>query len=316
MSLRNALLGLHVGALAFGLSGIFAELAATTPMAIVSGRALFAVLALGLFLAVLGRPLRIACRHLPWLVLGGLLLAAHWLTFFESVRVAGIAIATLGFASFPAFTVMLEVLLGERPRPLEYLMVVAVTAGLLLVAPALDPGDDATQGLIWGILCGLLFALLSLLGRALSRRIDPIRAALGQNLVALACSLPFASATLQTLAAPQWLWLALLGVFCTAIAHSLLVSSLRVVKARSAALIFALEPVYGIGFAWLLFNQAPTLGMLAGGSLIIVAVCLSALRGGAEQLPKTAWKAGLNLSRGGRCGRDRGPGRSDRAPAA
>ncbi|SDG53868.1 DMT family transporter [Pseudomonas seleniipraecipitans] len=288
MSPRNALLGLHVGALAFGLSGIFGELAGTTPMAIVSGRAVFAVFALGLFLAVLGRPLRVACRHLPWLVLGGLLLAAHWLTFFESVRVAGVAIATLGFASFPAFTVVLEVLLGERPRPLEYLMVIVVSIGLLLVAPALDLGDGATQGLILGILSGLLFALLSLLGRALSRRIDPIQVALGQNLVALACSLPFASATLQTLTVPQWLWLALLGVFCTGIAHSLLVASLRVVKARNAAVIFALEPVYGISFAWLLFSQTPTLGMLAGGSLIIAAVSLNALLGSANQLPKTA----------------------------
>lgn len=289
MSLRNALLGLHLGALAFGLSGIFGELAATSPVAIVSGRALFAVLALSLFLIVLGRPLRIAARHLSWLSLAGMLLGAHWLTFFESVRVSGVAIATLGFASFPAFTVLLEVLLlGERPRPIEYLMVVVVSAGLLMVTPALDPGDGATQGLMWGILSGLLFALLSLLGRAISNHVDPIQAALGQNLVALGCSLPFAGATLQTLAAPQWLWLALLGVFCTGVAHSLLVASLRVVKARSAALIFALEPVYGISFAWLLLSQAPTLGMLTGGSLIIAAVCLNAFFAGSNQLPKTA----------------------------
>ncbi|UCJ15214.1 DMT family transporter [Pseudomonas sp. MM211] len=288
MNTRNALLGLHLGALAFGLSGIFGELANTTPIAIVSGRALFAVLALGLFLLALGRPLRIAARHLAWLGLGGLLLGAHWLTFFESVRVSGVAIATLGFASFPAFTVLLEVLLGERPRPGEYLMVALVSVGLLMVAPALDTSDSNTQGLLWGVMSGLLFALLSLLGRAIASHVDPIQAALGQNLVALACSLPFAGATLQGLAAPQWFWLALLGVFCTGLAHSLLVASLRVVKARSAALIFALEPVYGISFAWLLFSQTPTPGMLAGGSLIIVAVCMSAAQAGSGPVPKAA----------------------------
>ncbi|TBU73431.1 EamA family transporter [Pseudomonas daroniae] len=289
MTTRKALLGLHLGALAFGLSGIFGELANTSPIAIVSGRALFAVLALGLFLVVLGKPLRIAGRQLPWLVLGGLLLGAHWLTFFESVQVSGVAIATLGFASFPAFTVLLEILLlGERPRPGEYLMVALVSIGLLMVAPALDPSDDNTQGLLWAILSGLLFALLSLLGRLVASRVDPIQAALGQNLVALACSLPFAGATLQSLAAPQWLWLALLGVFCTGVAHSLLVASLRVVKARSAALIFALEPVYGISFAWLLFSQAPSLGMLAGGGLIILAVCMSAVQADSSHAPKVA----------------------------
>ncbi len=74
----------------------------------------------------------------------------------------------------------------------------------------------------------------------------------------------------------SWLWLAMLGVFCTGLAHSLFVSSLRVLKARSVAVIFALEPVYGIAFAWWLFNEMPTLRMLIGGSLIILAIFASA----------------------------------------
>jgi len=289
MNTRAALLGLHLGALAFGISGIFGELAGTSPVAIVSGRALFAVLTLGLLLLAMGKALRIAARHAPWVVVGGLLVAGHWLTFFEAVRISGVAIATLGFASFPAFTVLLEiVLLGERPRRAEYLMVTLVSIGLLLVAPVLDPGDSDTRGLFYGVMSGLLFALLSLLGRIITRHIDPIQAALGQNLVALACSLPFAGTALQSLAAAQWFWLALLGVLCTAMAHSLLVASLRVIKARTAALIFALDPVYGITFAWLLLGQTPTVNMLAGGSLIIFAVCLSAVEAHPRQAAKTA----------------------------
>jgi drug/metabolite transporter (DMT)-like permease len=65
-------------------------------------------------------------------------------------------------------------------------------------------------------------------------------------------------------------------VFCTGLAHSLFVASLRVIKARSAAVIFALEPVYGIAFAWWLFNEIPTLRMLLGGTLIILAIFFSA----------------------------------------
>jgi drug/metabolite transporter (DMT)-like permease len=70
--------------------------------------------------------------------------------------------------------------------------------------------------------------------------------------------------------------LALLGVLCTGLAHSLFVSSLRVIKARNAAVIFALEPVYGIAFAWWLFSEEPTLRMLLGGALIILAIIGSA----------------------------------------
>ena len=74
----------------------------------------------------------------------------------------------------------------------------------------------------------------------------------------------------------EWLWMAMLGIFCTGLAHSLFVASLRVLKARTTAVIFALEPIYGIALAWLLFSEVPTLRMLAGGLLIVSAIFLSA----------------------------------------
>ena len=49
MTHNRALLAIHLGALMFGLSGIFGKLANTTPGAIVGGRAIFAVAALALF---------------------------------------------------------------------------------------------------------------------------------------------------------------------------------------------------------------------------------------------------------------------------
>lgn len=279
MSERKALLAIHLGALLFGLSGIFGKLAATAPLSIVAGRSVFAVLALALFARLFGQvrgPLPSA-RQLAMLALGGLLLGSHWLTFFEAVKVSGVAIATLGFASFPAFTVLLEGLLfRERTRPSEYAMVGVVSLGLVLVTPAFDLGSQATAGLLWAVLSGLLFALLSLLNRASIHGIDPVQAALCQNLTVLLCFMPLAWPLLPGVSPLGWLWLAMLGIFCTGLAHSLFVSSLRVLKARSAAVIFALEPVYGIAFAWWLFNEVPTLRMFAGGSLIILAIFASA----------------------------------------
>ena len=279
MTHNKALLAIHLGALMFGLSGIFGKLANTTPWAIVGGRAIFAVAALALFAQLFNNPQtqRPSLRQLAMLALGGLLLGSHWLTFFESVKISGVAIATLGFASFPAFTVLLEGLLfRERTRPLEFAMVGVVCLGLILVTPSFDLANQATAGLLWAVLSGLLFALLSLLNRASTRGIDPVQAALCQNLTVLLCFLPFAWSTLPSIRAIDWLWLGLLGVFCTGLAHSLFVAALRVIKARSAAVIFALEPVYGIGFAWLLFNEVPTLRMLAGGALIVLAIFVSA----------------------------------------
>jgi len=219
-----------------------------------------------------GSGARPSVRQRAGLVLGALLLGGHWLTFFVAVKVAGVGIATLGFASFPAFTLMLEGLLfRERTRPIEFAMVAMVCLGLLLVTPEFDLGSEATIGLLYGVLSGLLFALLSLLNRAVTVGVDPVQAALWQNAAIMLGLLPFAWSAIPAIPAADWLWLALLGVLCTGLAHSLFVASLRVLKARTTSVIFALEPVYGIAIAWWLFNEQPTLSMLVGGVLIILA---------------------------------------------
>lgn len=273
MTRRNALLAIHFGALMFGLSGVFGKLAASDPLTITFGRALFAVLALLLAAKLLPRNgAQPSVRQRAGLVLGALLLGGHWLTFFIAVKIAGVGIATLGFASFPAFTLLLEGLLfRERTRPIEFAMVALVCLGLLLVTPAFDLGSEATVGLLYGVLSGLLFALLSLLNRAVTAGVDPVQAALWQNAAIMLGLLPFAASAIPTIPAIDWLWLALLGVLCTGLAHSLFVASLRVLKARTTSVIFALEPVYGIAIAWWVFNEQPTPSMLAGGVLIILA---------------------------------------------
>jgi len=277
MTRRNALLAIHFGALMFGLSGVFGKLAESAPLTITFGRALFAVLAL----LLAARFLRSSGARPNWrqrggLLFGGLLLGGHWLTFFIAVKIAGVGIATLGFTSFPAFTLLLEgVLFRERTRPVEFALVGLVCAGLVLVTPAFDLASENTVGLLYGILSGLLFALLSLLNRAVTRGIDPVQAALWQNGIILLCLLPLSWNSLPEVPPLDWLWLVLLGVFCTGLAHSLFVASLKVLKARTTSVIFALEPVYGIAFAWWLFNERPTLGMAAGGALIILATVIT-----------------------------------------
>ncbi|TXH91863.1 MAG: DMT family transporter [Pseudomonas sp.] len=277
MQHRTALIALHLGALLFGLSGIFGKLALAAPLVIVCGRALFAVGALTIF-ARIGEP----ATALNWqrrlaLAGTGLLLGGHWWTFFIAVKISGVAVATLGFASFPAFTVLLEGLLfREKVRRAEWGVVALVCLGLVLVTPDFDLGSEATLGLAWAVISGLLFALVSVANRATTAGVKPAQAALWQNLAILLAFLPLAWSALPTVRALDWLWIALLGLLCTALAHSLFVASLRVLNARSASVVFALEPVYGILFAWWLFNEQPGGRMLLGGALIVLATVLSA----------------------------------------
>jgi len=280
---RRALFAIHFAAILFGLTGVFGELIQSGAAVITLGRAVFAVLALALFARASRRPMArgITRRRLAVLAGSGLLLALHWVTFFVSVKVGGIAVATLGFASFPAFIALFEALaLRQRIQRAEWGMLTLVTVGLLLVAPAFDFSDQGLIGLFWGLASGFSFAMLAIANRYAATGIDSLQVAGWQNLTVILVLLPFAALPLTTAPILDWFWLILLGVACTGLAHYLFVASLTALSARSAGLVIALEPVYAIAFAWTLFDQTPTLRMLGGATLIVAAIVWSGLRKG------------------------------------
>ncbi|WYX32290.1 DMT family transporter [Achromobacter denitrificans] len=280
MTRHRALTYIHIAAVLFGLTGVFGELIQASAAVITLGRAVFAVISLGLFARMRRKPLlgALTPAQLFVLVIAGALLAGHWVTFFISVKVGGIAIATLGFASFPAFITLFEGLIfRERIRLAEWLLLGLVTAGLVLVT-LFDLADQGTIGLAWGLLSGLTFALLALSNRRSASGMDPMQVACWQNLIVALLLLPFAAGQLPALPALDLFWLALLGIFCTGLSHYLFVSSLTRLNARSAGLVIALEPVYAIAFAWALFSQEPTPRMMAGAALIVAAIVWSGLR--------------------------------------
>jgi drug/metabolite transporter (DMT)-like permease len=69
-----------------------------------------------------------------------------------------------------------------------------------------------------------------------------------------------------------------LGVFCTALAHTLFLASLRRVSAHTASIVAALEPVYGIALAAWLLHEIPTLRTLVGATMIVGAAVLATRR--------------------------------------
>lgn len=280
----SALAAAHGVAVLFGLTGILGALIRFDAVAITAGRAGFAAAALLVLALAQRRPLLqgLGPRRAGIVLASGFLLAVHWITFFMAVKVGGVAVATLGFASFPAFIALLDVVLfRERIGRAEGTMLALVTLGLVLVTPSFDVGDQGTVGLLWGLASGLSFAGLAICNRRGNRGMDAIQVAFWQNLLVALLVLPLLGLGLAGGAAAidwaSWFWLAVLGVLCTGLAHTLFVKSLEALDARSAGMIIALEPVYAIACAWWLFGEEPSGRMLVGASLIILATVLLAM---------------------------------------
>jgi drug/metabolite transporter (DMT)-like permease len=272
---RN-LLQIHGAVLLFGLAAVFGKLLTVPPVAIVCGRAGLAALALLLAGAVWNVPLRPGSRRsLLAFVALGVLLAAHWTAFFQSVKVSSVAVALITFSTFPVFVALLEpVLFRERVRAGDLVLSLIAIAGIGILVPRLDPGDATAQGVFWGVVSGLTFALLSLLNRKYVRDHSSVTIALYQDAVAALVLLPYVVWRWPTFTAGDLVLLPVLGILCTAVAHSLFIAGMRGVTTRTASMIACLEPVYGSVVAALL-GEVPSARTVVGG-LIILGVALYA----------------------------------------
>jgi drug/metabolite transporter (DMT)-like permease len=280
---RNHTLGLaqiHFAVLLAGCAGLFAKLLTVGAAQLTAGRTVFGSVALLLFALATRKNLRLATlKDTAALVLSGMILALHWFSFFHSIQVSTVAIGLLSFSTFPLFTTFLEPLVfGERIRREDMVTALVVTVGLALVTPSLDFSNHLTQGVLWGILSALAYAVLALLSRQYTARYPSACVSFYQQAVAALCILPFALQATHPISGTDWLYLIVLGVVFTALGQGLVVASLKHLNAQTTSVVFGLEPVYGIALAWLLIGETPALRTALGGVLICGAVVLASFR--------------------------------------
>jgi len=305
MTRAAALLALHAAVALFGFAALFGKWLTLPPEAIVLGRTVVAATTLALALALQRASSRQAhdkqaivapaiqhegpgppppVRQHPShktatrAAINGALLAIHWVAFFAAVQVSTVAIALLGFASFPVFVLALECVERKRlPSALQGVTVLLVAIGLAVLVPSFEGSSDTVRGLAWGIVSGLTFALLAVRNRGAVEAQGAITLALWQNAFAALWLVPWIAlqAPLPVPMARDLVLVLVLGVACTALAHTLFIASMRRVSAHTASVVSVLEPVYGIVLAAVLLGERPEARTLAGMVLIVAAALLA-----------------------------------------
>jgi drug/metabolite transporter (DMT)-like permease len=268
----------NIAVLLFGLAGVLGKLSDLPAPLIVFGRSFFAGLVLLAVCWFWHIPLRPKRSRDSYLLLGqGVLLALHWTAFFQAINVSSVAIGLLSFSSFPLFTAMLEpMLLHQHPSRVQIVAALLILPGIYLLVPSFTLQNQTTLGVMWGVLSGASFALLSVTNRWLGRNYSSLMISLYQDGIAAIVLLPvfFFTASGSFWTPHDLLILFILGVACTALAHTLFIASMRDITAQSASLLASLEPVWGIIFGILLLGAIPTATTLLGGAIILGATLL------------------------------------------
>lgn len=281
MAKKQSLIEIHAAVVLFGLAGLFGKWLVISPLIIVLGRVFFASLALFLFFRFSKQNMQISpAKNYFIFILLGFILAVHWVVFFQSIQISTVAVGLLSYSSFPVFTAFIEPLFFKEKVEISTIFYAFLCVmGIFLIIPRFDLDNSIYQGVLWGLSAGFTFSILTVLNRKLSQKYSSLLITFYQDFWATLFLLPFFFIVKPHLSIREIFLLVMLGIFCTALSHSLFIKGMRHIKAQTAAIISSLEPVYGIIMALFFLGEIPGLRTVFGGIVILGATFAVTWRG-------------------------------------
>ncbi|PJZ83462.1 DMT family transporter [Leptospira harrisiae] len=264
---------------------LFAKLLPFPAVTIISGRALFSVLILGLFFWIRGKSVSYRSFKDFLFVFGiGILFALHWVTYFHSIQVSTVAVGMLSLFTYPVFSAILEPMFGgKRPDPFAFFIACFSFFGLFLIVPDLSWDNQMFQGVVWGVVSAVLYAIRNLLTKEMHVHYPSAQILFTQLIATSLVLLPFADGLFVMLAEPKYLvfQVVLAGVF-TSLAHTIWIRSLSNLSVTTAGTLSTLSPIYGSLAAWYFLGEVPPDRLWLGGGVILFCAILEVFRKQAE----------------------------------
>ena len=283
--MKKALTQLHVAVFLAGFTAILGKLIGLNEGLLVWYRLLITVLTLALILFFKKQLQRIALKDFLQISGVGIIVAAHWVTFYGSVKYANVSVALVCFSASGFFTAFFDPLIFKR-----HINVTEVLLGLLAIAGIYIIFDFHPQykvGIIFGILSAIGAALFPIFNKKLLARFTPKTLTLyelGGGFLVLSLLVPFYlqqfPATYYLPTSWDWIWLFVLAWLCTVLSFDLQLNALKKISPFTANLTYNLEPVYGIVLAFIFFRENKLLNghFYIGVGLILLAVILQMYR--------------------------------------
>lgn len=279
---RNALVLLHVTVFIWGWTGILGKLIEQEALPLVYTRTWIAAAGLVVAALVMRRSLDPRTPGLKQYLLTSVLIAAHWYTFYEAIKISTASIAAACLATSTVFTALLEPFwFKRRVRGYEIFLGVVVIGALLLVF-GLETGHR--KGIVVGTISALFSAWFNVVNGVLVQRDNAVRIGFYEMLGA-AITVGVVLLFTEGLPPPLWrlpagdvLWHLVLGLVCTSFAFVAGIAVMRQLSPFTVILAVNLEPVYTIVIALLIWKSEERLDT---GSYLGIALILASLFGNA-----------------------------------
>ena len=277
---------LHLHLLVFiaGFTAILGELITIGALALVWYRMAIAGILMFLYIKIIRLNLKITKTTFWQFSAAGIIIALHWITFFEAINQANVSIALAMFSSGAFFASFVEpIFFKRRILAYEILFGLVVILGVFLIT-------SSELEYINGIILGLLSALFSTLFAVINGRFIERYSATVISFYEFISGVVFLTgfilfsggsfnAEFFTLSNSDWFYIFILASVCTAYAFIGAVEVMRYISPFTVILSYNLEPVYGICIALLLFPETEKMSpqFYIGAILVICTVLLDAV---------------------------------------
>jgi drug/metabolite transporter (DMT)-like permease len=283
--MKKALIQLHIAVFLAGFTAILGKLIHLNEGLLVWYRLLITVVTLLILQAIKKQFQKLSFSQTLKVFGTGAIVAIHWVTFYGSIKYANISVALVCFSATGFFTAFLEPLILKRP-----VVIIEVVLGLLTIAGIYIIFDFHPQyklGIMFGTISALGSSVFPVLNKKMLQQIQPhtlVVYEMSGGLITLTLLLPLYLQQFTAIhylpSAIDWIWLLVLGWFCTVLSFELQLKALKKISAFTANLTYNLEPVYGIIMAFIFFKENDELNnqFYAGTGLILLAVIIQMAR--------------------------------------
>lgn len=246
-------------------------------------RCLIAIMPFFLVLKLARSNLRLKSRQIKPVLLTGVLMGGHWVTYFYSLNYSTVAIGMLSLFTYPIFMVFLEPIFLKTKLKIRHIpLAVLAFTGIYFLVPEFSMSNEHTVGLLFGLGSAMIYSFRNLMVKVYVTEVPGESMMFYQILVMAICLVPIYfifPMNIVDAISDNATGLILLAIVTTVIGHSFFVRAFKYFTATSISLISNLTPLIGILLAWIFVSEIPTGNVYLGGGLIFLTILLEGLAG-------------------------------------
>lgn len=274
-------LSLHFIVFIWGFTAILGALITIEASFLVWYRMFFASIFLAVFIGIKKKSFQVTPKSFLKLVIVGLLIALHWIFFFEAIKISTVSITLSVFSLGAFFASLLEpIFYGRKVLWYEVFFGLIIIAGLGLI---MQVEIHYLKGMLLALVSIILGVLFTLMNGKLIADHDPSVISFYEFLAGFV----FISAYFLfqgkftpdffVLTAKNWILILILASICTAYAFTASVKVMRKLSPYTVMLTTNLEPVYGIILAFFIIGGKEKMSteFYIGAVIIVITVILN-----------------------------------------